>query len=251
MAQDKNHIQIRFFEQISRSIPSSVSLVDELCDLLKLSFDSVYRRMNGTKLLTIEELELLCTTYQVSFDSLCRYKGNSVVFEFNPMIDANDFRNYLLSIMNDLEKVHRNKNGRVIYAGEDIPLFYNFKHDSLAKFKLFYWMKFIMNVASIKDSKYNSKLISDELLAAGKELCAMYLKIPTTEIWTEITPMSLFKQIEYFWESSLFESKEEALAICDDVGEEFRLLEIAAASGCKLDSNGNKAEGLGSYQTIL
>jgi hypothetical protein len=251
MNPDKNHIQVRLFEQISRTIPASVSLVDELCDLLKLGVDAVYRRINGTKLLTIEELELLCNTFKISFDSLCQFTGNTVTFDYSPMSEVVNFKHFIFSIMHDLEKVHNNKNGKAIYAAEDIPIFYNFAFPALANFKYFYWLKSVMNVALLQDVKFNSALIDEEILATGRKLYDLYSEIPSIEIWTEATPDSLFKQIEFYWESNLFKSKEDALAICDDVKELFKWIEKAAASGNKVDSEGNIREGQNNYQLYL
>jgi hypothetical protein len=248
MNPNEQDIQIRLFEQIRHSLPENVSFIDEVGSVLGMGIKSVYRRISGATALTLRDAELLSTYYRLSLDALCHFKGNTVAFDFHPMLDEKDFTNYVHSIIRDLEIVYRNKNGRVIYACEDIPLFYNFGPTALAKFKLFYWMKFVMNVTSLQDVKYNSSLISDELLSAVRELSNLYAKIPATELWTEATPLSLFKQIGYFWESNLFESKEEALAICDAVRQEFMLLEKAASLGCKLDTEGNKTAREGSYQ---
>ncbi len=248
MVPNKDNIQARFFKQISRTISPTVSLVDELESVLNMSTNSVYRRIKGEISLTIEEIELLCNMYRVSFDSLCSYTGNTVTFDFSPMTDETSFKNYLLSIVRDLEVVYKNKTGRAVYACEDIPLFHNFGFPALAKFKLFYWMKSVMNVESLQRIKYNSRLISDDILAAGRDLYDMYAKIPSIEIWTEITPISLFKQIEFFWESNLFETKEVALAICDEVREEFAILQQAATQGCKFNSQKKPVGGDNNYQ---
>jgi hypothetical protein len=234
-----DNIQTRLFDKISKMLPSSISLVDELAEVLKLSNDSIYRRLKGETALSIQEIELLCNMYMISFDSLCKFAGNTVTFDFSPMVDQANYKNYLLAIMNDLESVYKNKEGKIIYAGEDIPLFHNFGFPTLAKFKLFYWMKSIMNIEQLQGKKYDSQLVSQEILSIGQELYDLYAKIPSVEIWTEVTPISLFKQIEFFWESGIFQSKEDALAICDDAREEFLLLEKEAELGCKFDSKRN------------
>jgi hypothetical protein len=45
----------------------------------------------------------------------------------------------------------------------------------------------------------------------------------------------------------MFGTKEEALAICNDVKELFAMLEKAAVSGCKFDREGNKTNGDNNY----
>jgi hypothetical protein len=251
MISTATNAQARFFEMIQHSIPPSVSLIDHLCEVLKMSDNSVYRRMKGQIPLTMDQIILLCNMFNISFDLMLNLKGNSVTFDFNPMSSEMNFRNYILGITNDMDILSRNKNGKAIYAAEDIPLFYNFAIPELAKFKAFYWLKSVMNVEALQGVKFNSGLVSEELLAAGKQLFDIYAKIPSIEIWTEITPVSLFKQIEFFYESDLFESKEDALIICDAVWQLFDLLKKSATLGCKFDSNQKMVESELNYQLYL
>ena len=241
------NIQTYLLERIGKLLPSSISLVDELAEVLNISIDSVYRRLKGETLLNIEEIELLCNRYIISFDSFCKFRGNTVTFDFSPMGDEQNYKNYLLSILNDLKVIHKNKNKRIIYAAEDIPLFHNFVFPELAKFKLFYWMKSIMNIESLQGIKFDSQLINKEILEIGQELYDLYAKIPSVEIWTELTPVSLYKQIEFFWDTGIFRSKDDALAICDSAKEEFSLLEKEATIARKYDSKGSLAPDENNY----
>jgi hypothetical protein len=244
---ETHHIQTCLFEQISKSLSSSVSLVDELSDVLGISIDSVYRRLKGETALNINEIGILCRKYNISLDSLFNLEGDTVTFYFHAMNDEKQYTKYMATIINDLKVLSKNKDAKIVYAGEDIPLFYNFRSAAFAKFKLFYWMKSIMNFEAFQGLQYNSRLVPDEIIDLGQELFDLYAKIPSIEIWTEITPISLFKQIEFFWESGIFQSKDDALAICDEVKNEFSLLEKQAETGRKFDSKGNAASNENSY----
>ncbi|MEI9809220.1 MAG: hypothetical protein WDO16_15910 [Bacteroidota bacterium] len=46
---DTNELQQQLFAYLKENIPAHLSLVDELCDLLDLGADSVYRRIRGEK----------------------------------------------------------------------------------------------------------------------------------------------------------------------------------------------------------
>jgi hypothetical protein len=248
MPANTNNIQARLFEMVSRSMPDSVSLVDELSNVLNLSDDSIRRRLRGETLLTINEIDLLCNMYKISFDSVCHANGNTVVFDFNSMSSEKNFEQYILSILHDLEAIYKSANGHAIYAGEDIPLFHNFGFPALSRFKIFYWMKSIMNVPALQGIKYDPRLVSEEILAAGTELFNMYAKVNSTEIWTEITPVSLFKQIEFFLESDFFESAEQAMAIYEDIKQLFLQMEKSTQIGCKFDSNREPASVKNNFQ---
>ena len=91
MEKTENSIQIKLFDQLSKIIPSSISLVDVLADVLNISIDSAYRRLRCETFLNINEIVLLCSTYNISFDSLYESAGNTVTFDFSTM---NDELNY-------------------------------------------------------------------------------------------------------------------------------------------------------------
>jgi hypothetical protein len=63
-------VQQIFFRHIKASLAGHLSLVDEVADLLNISNDSAYRRIRGEKLLSFEEIQILCTHYKISLDQL-------------------------------------------------------------------------------------------------------------------------------------------------------------------------------------
>lgn len=247
MGNDEIKIQERLFDRVSKILPSSISLVDSLADILGISIDSAYRRLRGETLLSIHETSLICKTLNISFDSLFDGKGNFVTFDFTRMSDEESYKKYLRSIINELRMISESENKQIIYAAEDIPLFHNFGFPVLASFKLFYWMKSIMNVKSLQGIKYDPSIIDDEILELGKEVYNYYARIPSIEIWTEITPVSLYKQIEFFWDAGIFRSRDDAVAICDQVKDEFSVLEKQAELGRKVNSEGKVVTGENSY----
>ncbi len=239
MEKNANSIQTYLFEQISKILPSSISLVDELAEVLDISTDSVYRRLRGETALSIFELEILCKKYKLSFDSLCETVENSVTFDFNQINNEATYKNYLDSVYNEMKVVERTMKKHGIYAAKDMPLFYDFRFPLLSSFKVFYWMKSILNLESFQGVKFNPEIISNEIIELGQEVYNIYTKIPSIEIWTEVSPISLFKQIEFFWDAGIFQSKDDALSICDQVKELFLLVEKQAELGKKLDTKGN------------
>ncbi|MCK4677786.1 MAG: hypothetical protein KAT48_06625 [Bacteroidales bacterium] len=46
-------LQIEFFRQIKTNIPSNLSLVDKVADILDISTDSSYRRIGGQKISSV------------------------------------------------------------------------------------------------------------------------------------------------------------------------------------------------------
>ncbi|MFH2142561.1 MAG: hypothetical protein ABIJ97_09075, partial [Bacteroidota bacterium] len=192
------------------------SLVNELSDLFDISNDSAYRRLRGETALTFDEIIILCKKYNISFDFITGLVSNSVTFKYEPNGNTKEeFKNYLSVICNDLEMLSKTKNCKIIYAAEDIPLFHHFQYPELASFKLFYWMKSVMNVPEYIESKFSPDIIDNEILDLCKKMDDYYRIIPSVEIWTELTINSLIKQIQFYWDSGLFADKKYALSVCD------------------------------------
>lgn len=241
-------LQLKFFDAIKRSIPLSISLVDEISELLDISTDSAYRRLRGETSLTISEIVKLCSHYKLSFDSLYNNSCDAVTLNFHDIKDETGYKEYLKSILEDLKLISNQKTKSTIYAAKDIPLFHDFSFPLIASFKVFYWMKSILNLESFQGIKFHSDRIDGEIIETGKKIYDQYAKIPTSEIWTEVTPVGLLRQIEFFWDSGIFQSKKDALDICDEVIEEFNLIEKQAETGRKLDSKRNITSFENSYK---
>lgn len=98
-----NHTQQLFFNHIRSKLPSHLSFVDEVAELLNISNDSAYRRIRGEKPLGLDEVQVLCDKYQVSLDQLLRIKTDTVIFTYDK-IDHLSFglNKYLQFVANSL-----------------------------------------------------------------------------------------------------------------------------------------------------
>ncbi len=219
----ENDLQINFLNRIKDIIPEKKSFTDEIADVLGISTDSVYRRVRGETLLTINEVFQLCTHYNISFD-LFTHNAKNIAFNYEAMGSSAGFRVYLSSILNDMLQIVRAENKQIIYAAIDIPIFHHFNYPELSAFKMFYWMKAVVNVPSLLDKKFAVAHIQPEFAELGKKIFEIYCKIPSIEIWTDETINSLIKQIEFYWDSGNFESKEDALTVCAQAKNEIETL---------------------------
>ncbi len=244
MATNSNSLQNQLFENIKNLIPSQASFPDEMADLLGVSKDSAYRRLRGETALTIDEVNKLCTHYKISFDALGHNLSSTVSFDYNSLLLNEDgFKEYLTSIYKTLSRLTKLENKQVYYFAEDVPLFHHFKYLELSTFKMFYWLKSVMNVPSMEGKKFNPGIISDELIELGKNVYETYSKIPSVEIWTESTVFSTLKQIEYCWDSGQFFSKKDAIVVCEklivtleDIQRQAELSYKNINAGCKADT---------------
>lgn len=228
--------QSLFLKRINDVLGTSTSLVHELSEVLGISNDSAYRRMRGETLLSIDEIIKLCDHFNISFDAFSKSETEAVTFAYNIMEDKEDnLREYLLGVLHDIKGILATPNCHIIYACQDIPVFYHYNHPEMAAFKFFYWMRSIMNVSDINLEKFNPGVIDIEIYSIAKQIYEIYSQIPSTEIWTDTTIHSTLKQIEFYWEGGIFNNKEEVLSVCNSLKQEILNIQKQAETGIKLN----------------
>lgn len=212
--------QVKFIERIKQTLSPSLSLVNELADLLQISTDSAYRRIRCETTFSFDEIITLCNHYKISFDSFCMNESGSVNFNYTLLVSKlESFKGYISGMLKDMKRIGHMQEKEIIYAAEDIPIFHLFKFPELAAFKMFYWMKSVLNVPEFDGKKYNPELVDTSIMDDGKQILDIYIKTPCTEIWSDRTISSIIKQIDYYNESGLFASRKDALRICDILAE--------------------------------
>lgn len=228
-----------FIERIKQSLPASHSLVDELSDLLELSSDSAYRRIRGETAFTLDEIIKICNAYKISFDSFTAQQSGVVNFYYaQPKNEQSGMIEYLQRILDDMKAIDRATEKEIIYAAEDIPIFHLFKFPELASFKIFYWMKSVMNVSELEGKKYDQSSLVPEIFECGKQILELYKRIPSIEIWSDRTISSIVKQIDYYHEAGLFEKKNDGIFLCDVLSSALYDIQKQAEKTTKVDVAG-------------
>lgn len=230
--------QSDFLRKIEDIIPSNTNLVSELCEVLDVSQDSAYRRLRGTTQLTITDISKLCKHYKISFDVFNDMDINNVTFAFQELnYSIDSFELYLQSMLKDLNLIKNAKKHKITYACEDIPIFYNYKYPLLGAYKIFYWMEAILNTNNVDNNKFNLSYVPENIHKLSADIYDAYLDIPSVEIWTETTYLSVLKQIEFFWESGRFESDKDVLDILDELKQLLSDIQLQAEVGKKLHAD--------------
>jgi len=212
---EKTGIQERLFEIIKSRLAPNISFVHDLSELLGMSYDSAYRRIRGQKDITLEELKLICTHYNISMDEMLNFKSGRTTF--NTLAIGKDgitFEKWLSNLLAEMKRVYACKDRELIYAAKDIPIFYYFEFPEIAAFKFFFWQNILIPSAEHKNMHINLD-VPGEIFETGRKLLSSYTKIPVIEIWSEDTISSVIRQIDYGMASGFFAKKEDALKLCD------------------------------------
>ncbi|MBN2521291.1 MAG: hypothetical protein JXB17_12335, partial [Bacteroidales bacterium] len=89
--------------------------------------------------------------------------------------------------------------------------------------------------------KFDPDVIDPEIINIAQKVFDQYAKIPSIEIWTEVSPVSLMRQIDFFWDSGMFADKKQALDICELIRQELVMIEKQAETGKKFQIDGSPA----------
>ncbi len=214
----KSEIQTIFFERIKEKLDPNLSLVHEVSEKLGISYDSAYRRLRGEKKLYLDEAAILSKHFGVSINELLNHQTNLFIFK-SYHVEPENFNclSWLDFILFNLQKINQASEKQIIYAAKDPPIFQYLQFPEVVSFKFFFWEKTLFHSKEVTDKKFKVGDISDDIKERCNLITAQSLKIPTIEIWNEDTFKILLRQIEYYWVSDYFESKEDLTILLETI----------------------------------
>ncbi len=226
--------QVDFFKKIKDTLPAKISLVDELADLLGITNDGIYRRLRGETQLSFTEIQKICTHFKMSFTPDIKEANRNVNFEYSRLgSDDSSFSDYLTGLCDKLSTIGSLQNSKAVFAAESLPLFYHFLYPELTRFKIYFWSKAVMNISTLRNTSYNDFKVDPAVTAIAMRSLELYCSIPCTEVWNDNTIDGTLKQIEYYWETGVFPSKEVAMQVCSETLDMLNHIEEQAAKNAK------------------
>jgi len=228
-------LQQKLFSYLKDNIPPHLSLVDELCSLLDLGTDSVYRRIRGEKTITLLELKRICEHYRISIDQLLELKNESAFFDApginNP---PRHFADYLKDILQKLRYFNTFKKTQIHYFCKDIPVSYYYLYPELAAFKTFFWSKTFHHQPELSNKLFSLKEYPYyECFILGQQILEEQNRIPSVEIWNLESINSTINQIIYYKDIGNFSSPDDFRIVIDSFQQTIDHLQLQAEKGFK------------------
>ncbi len=229
-------VQAYFIELLKKTAPPHMNLAEELSELLQVSLDSIYRRLRGETDLTLSETYAICMHYNIPLEALAEINSDMVAFRINKLTpDPESFAQYLKILSGDLHWMSKFPNPKLIYAAEDLPVFYHFYFPKLARFKMVYWNKSLLNSYALQPKKVEENNLPDTWSDAVPKIREIFMNFPTIEIWNEDTLKSTLQQIRFYWEAGFFIEKQSVLEILDDCDGIVKMASTMAEYGKKFN----------------
>lgn len=213
-------IQVRLFRRIKDQIPAHVSLVDDIAELLNISNDSSYRRIRGEKALSLQEVCTLCKHYKISLDDLVGGTPASITFRTELLKeDSYTFRDWLKGLLSYTLSTNRTEDREAFFILNELNIYQIIQVPEVCAFKLFFWQKSNLDFPNFRDARFRLEQPDREMTALLGEIVDLYVGVRTIELTTEECLNSYLKQILYYAEAGYFESKKDAVTICEKLVE--------------------------------
>lgn len=232
---ETQHLQQQLFRHLKESLPSHLSLVDELCHLLDLSADSVYRRIRGEKPVTLIELKQICEHYHISLDQLLQLKNDSVLFQAPGIAHRSiPFADHMRGMLEQFKYFNSFKQREIYYLCKDAPFWYFYLFPGMAAFKTFFWSKTINNEPALADKSFSlEEYPFEDCFAIGRQILEEHSLMNTVELWNLESIHSSINQIAYYRDAGIFRNKEDLTAVVDSFIQMLDHLQVQAAKGVK------------------
>ncbi len=228
--------QVGFFEQIQTRFNSKPEMVKAIMELLSITSDSAYRRINGETDLRWKEILILCKTFNISLDSLIEYQRPLTTFNLHHDIgdgDTSEVMGGFSHLVDLFVRLRRAEESEIVYFTMELPLFHIIEIPELLAFKMYYWE----SIRSMSDDSLFSlegdKGYKESDLQLVRKVTDGYNSIESTEIIYKDSFSSTLTQITSFLEQGRFKNPTEALVLFDRLLDLLEHLKYQARIGQK------------------
>ena len=229
-----NALQDYLVAEILKKFPSNSVAVKQLSDLLSKSSNAIYQRLSKSAAFSLDEIELLTRTYDVSLDTFIFKKSDAVVFTFNPFSHiVRSFDDYLDDIHKDITLLNRLPNVHITNASAEIPFFFYMFYPELFCFKMYVWGRTIWNFDYLQNRQFDLHVLTHPEIQKGIDISNMYRLIASTELWSLNIMDNTLNQIEYHVNTGSFAQPQDALLLCQRLAQLAEHMEKMAFHGKK------------------
>ena len=219
-----------FFSLIKQKIPENISLVDEIASVLDINYDAAYRRINNKTELSFKEALTLAQHYKISLNNIYKITDEkSILVQKNSNLQSNEgLESFYLTASKSIHLFSKFKNPEILYAAQDIPLYYLPKNSLLKKFRIYTTLTLPILKSERKEIPFSEFDFSTSLIFESICFKNAFRKIKCSEIWSDSTIDSALNQIYYCYKINLIDQKE-AIQLCKELKELIIHIEKQAA----------------------
>lgn len=241
MARDIQRLRFQALKERFRE--QGQDLVHTLMHILQLDKSAIYKRLDGSKLLDLEEIRLITEQLRLAPDYFTGGSERMVAFDLPTMRQQpRSVTEFLTPIRENLDMLEKRPRPHITYASNDIPLFNYFHFPELAWFKFYVWGRTVWGFKGWTQKPFDPGIVirNEKGNVAGlvKDLSLSYARIPSTEFWNFSILENTLNQIRYHQELGNFVEEDTAQRLLQTLREMTLMLERQAGDGNKEGENG-------------
>lgn len=187
--------------EIRKKLNVGVSIIDEVAQILNISYDAAHRRVSSKSKFSIEETVELCNYFSISMDTLFFDKKKIVVEKTIEITSQKDMLAYFSKSAENIALLTSHKDTIMYYSAKDIPLFYFMEGTIMSKFKAFVWLNLLSTTT--QKTNFEEFIISESFMDVMLKLKKVYEEVTIKEVWNDTTINSSLQQVLYFYQAGL------------------------------------------------
>lgn len=244
--------QAAFFRLMGQKMENGENLVSIVMELLQLTRNQSYRRINGQTALSFEEIAILANHFQISLDDLLLKDNGLIGFQFGPIHQPSfSYETYLKQLDHEIKQAQQLPGCKLLYATNEFPIFYTFLSPQLVQFKLYMWERTFWEKTANSNKLFSLEQLEDETLKLAEDIMKRYHSLDSEEYWSIRLTDNTLHQINYAMESGLFENPQDVLTLCEQLKKVLKHVELLAKSGRKILSTEQKQNTLPEFKLYL
>lgn len=208
-------IQELIIARFRESVSHTSSFIQHLADVLELSYDAAYRRIQGKAKLEIHEAMTLARLGEFSLDHIMTaHQDLTALGTATKKIHSMETLEAYFKEMENNLKAAGKAGVEWIYSAKDIPVFHHFNDTHLGRFKIYVWMQLLDDSMEGKRfADFHLPLSMKEQIKKNKSLFEQYNRV---EIWNDTTISSSLQQIHFYHEAGYID-QDMAVVLCQDL----------------------------------
>lgn len=226
-------------KHIKEKLPKNVSFIDEIADVLDISYDAAYRRVKGKTAITLKEGLVLSKHFKFDLNDLItdeqELKEKILVEKTHTIISDNFLKLFFDKSAKETQEVLSSVEGQIINCAKDYP-FYHSDSGFFKKFRIYLFVNMLSKDEKLKRVSFSDFITPIDIENKYEVFLNQYKKVPLIELWNDTTIDNILNQIQYFFEVGLT-TKYEANAIADGLIDSLKLIEEQAKNTKRLESN--------------
>ena len=227
------------FNYIKEKLPSNISFIDEIADVLDINYDAAYRRIKGKTSLTLKESILLSKHYNFNLNNIYEddeVASDKIIVEKTHHVLSKDILDkFFDKSIEEIDLILKAKNGKLTTAVKDLPL-YHCDNSYIKSFRIFVLNNMLSKNPDIKKIPFAKFSPSKSALDKYEKFLNNFQKASLVEIWNDTTIDNILSQIAYFFEVGLI-TKEETTLIANGLTESLKSIEEQAKNKKRKYSN--------------